>query len=64
MWVGPDRLPRRVRLTSTDPMAQDGQPGTIVTEVEFTDWGSDVLIDSPPPDQVHETGACLGLEPH
>ncbi|MEO3857020.1 hypothetical protein [Acrocarpospora sp. B8E8] len=64
LWVGPDRLPRRVRLTSTDPMAQDDQPETAVTEIDFTDWGSDVLIDSPPPDQVHETGTCLGPEPY
>ncbi|GAA0993209.1 hypothetical protein GCM10009555_083460 [Acrocarpospora macrocephala] len=64
LWVGPDRLPRRVRLTFTHPMAEDNQPKTAVAEVDFTDWGSDVLIDSPPPDQVHETGTCLDPEPY
>lgn len=63
LWVGPDRLPRRVHLTSTHPMAEDNQPKSAVFEVDFTDWGSDVLIDSPPPDQAHETGTCLNPEP-
>ncbi|NUS07556.1 MAG: hypothetical protein HOV97_33895 [Nonomuraea sp.] len=63
LWVGPDRLPRRVRLTSTSPTAEDDQPETTMIEVEFTDWGADVLIDPPPPAQVHETGTCLAAEP-
>lgn len=58
LWVGPDLLPRRVRLTSTYPMAGDNEPKITVTEVDFTDWGRDVLIDPPPPDQVHEIGTC------
>ncbi|WP_345559059.1 hypothetical protein [Nonomuraea rosea] len=64
LWVGPDRLPRRVHLTSTSPMAEDDQPKTTVIEVDFTGWGSDVLIDPPPSDQVHETGTCLDPEPY
>jgi hypothetical protein len=48
----------------TDPMAEDNQPKTTVTEIDFTDWGSDVLIDLPPSDQVHETGTCLDPEPY
>ncbi|MEV4179230.1 hypothetical protein [Nonomuraea sp. NPDC049709] len=64
LWVGPDRLPRRVHLTSTYPMAEDNQPKTTVTEVDFTDWGSDVLVEPPPSDQVHETGTCLDPEPY
>ncbi|MCA2184894.1 hypothetical protein [Nonomuraea cavernae] len=64
LWVGPDRLPRRAHLTSTYPMAEDRQPKTTVIEVDFTDWGSDVLIDPPPSDQVHETGTCLAPEPY
>lgn len=44
LWVGPDRLPRRVHLTSTYPMAEDKRLETAVIEVDFTDWGSDVLI--------------------
>ncbi|WP_440100506.1 hypothetical protein [Streptosporangium sp. H16] len=64
LWVGPDRLPRRVHLTSTYPMAENDQPESTVIEVDFTDWGSDVLVDPPPPDQAHETGTCLDPEPH
>lgn len=64
LWVGPDRLPRRVRLTSAYPVDEDDQPKTTVTEVDFTGWGNDVLIEPPPPDQVHETGTCLGSEPY
>jgi hypothetical protein len=64
LWVGPDLLPRRVHFTLTDPMAEDNQPKTTVTEIDFTDWGSDVLIDLPPSDQVHETGTCLDPEPY
>ncbi|MGP4104018.1 hypothetical protein [Nonomuraea sp. KM90] len=64
LWVGPDRLPRRVHLTSTYPMAEDNQPKTSVIEVDFTGWGSEVLIDPPPSDQVHETGTCLDPEPY
>ncbi|OUC94835.1 hypothetical protein [Streptosporangium minutum] len=64
LWVGPDRLPRRVHLTSTYPMAEDKQYKTAVIEVDFTGWGSDVLIDPPPSDQVHETGTCLAPEPY
>ncbi|MEU6717440.1 hypothetical protein ABZ897_38750 [Nonomuraea sp. NPDC046802] len=64
LWIGPDRLPRRVHLTVTYPMAEDNQPKTTVIEVDFTDWGSDVVIDPPPSVQVHEIGTCLGPEPY
>ncbi|MEV0151218.1 MULTISPECIES: hypothetical protein [unclassified Nonomuraea] len=63
LWVGPDRLPRRVRLTWAPAMAEDGEPKVTVAEVDFTDWGGDVLIGPPLPDQVHETGTCLDPEP-
>ncbi|MET8991022.1 hypothetical protein ABZW49_36705 [Nonomuraea wenchangensis] len=63
LWAGPDGLPRRVRLVTTDPEAVEGVPRTTVTEIDFTDWGSAVSIEPPPTDQVHETGNCLGPEP-
>ncbi|MGA5758747.1 hypothetical protein [Nonomuraea bangladeshensis] len=63
LWVGPDGLPRRVRLVTTDPEAAEGVPRTAVTEIDFTDWGSTVSIEPPPADQVHETGSCLNPEP-
>ncbi len=63
LWVGPDQLPRRVRLITTDPLAEEGIPRTAVTEIDFTDWGSDVSIGPPPKDQVHETRSCLDPEP-
>jgi hypothetical protein len=62
LWVGPDQLPRRVRLVTANPLAE-GVPRTAVAEVDFTDWGSDVSIGPPPKDQVHETGSCLNPEP-
>ncbi|MFC4015278.1 hypothetical protein ACFOY2_49260 [Nonomuraea purpurea] len=64
LWVGPDRLPRRVHLTETYPTAEDDQPKTAVIEVDFTDWGANVVIDPPPSVQVHEIGTCLGAEPY
>ncbi|WP_162641148.1 hypothetical protein [Streptosporangium sp. 'caverna'] len=63
LWVGPDRLPRRVRLITTDLLAEESGPRSAVTEIDFTDWGSDVSIGPPPKDQVHETGTCLDPEP-
>lgn len=63
LWVGPDQLPRRVRLIMANPLAEEGVPRTAVTEIDFTDWGSDVSIGPPPKDQVHETGSCLDPEP-
>lgn len=62
LWVGPDQLPRRVRLITTDLLAEDA-PRSAVTEVDFTDWGGDVSIEPPPKDQVHEAGSCLDPEP-
>ncbi|WP_344922097.1 hypothetical protein [Streptosporangium oxazolinicum] len=63
LWVGPDRLPRRVHLTLSYPTTGDEQLKTAVVEVDFTGWGSDVLIAPPPSDQVHEAGICLAPEP-
>lgn len=63
LWVGPDQLPRRIWLTTTNPLAEEGEPRTAVTEVDFTDWESDVSIGPPPKDEVHETGSCLNPEP-
>ncbi|MEU6726948.1 hypothetical protein ABZ917_24875 [Nonomuraea wenchangensis] len=63
LWVGPDGLPRRVRLVTTDPEAPEGVPRTTVTEIDFTGWGSTVSVEPPPTDQVHETGSCLDPEP-
>ncbi|WP_179281881.1 hypothetical protein [Streptosporangium subroseum] len=63
LWVGPDQLPRRVRLIMTDLLAEKDVPRSAVTEIDFTDWGSDVSIGPPPKDQVHETGSCLDPEP-
>jgi hypothetical protein len=63
LWVGPDQLPRRVRLITVNPLAEKGVPRTAVTEIDFTGWGSDVSIGPPPKDQVHETGSCLDPEP-
>lgn len=63
LWVGPDGLPRRVRLTTANPQAEEGIPRTNVTEIDFTSWGSDVSIEPPPKDQVRETDSCLNPEP-
>lgn len=63
LWVGPDQLPRRVRLITADPLAEEGVPRTAEAEIDFTGWGSDVSIAPPPKDQVHETGSCLDPEP-
>jgi hypothetical protein len=63
LWVEPDRLPRRVRLITTDLLAEEGAPRSAVTEVDFTDWGGDVSIGPPPKDQIHEAGSCLDPEP-
>ncbi|NUW38855.1 hypothetical protein [Nonomuraea rhodomycinica] len=63
LWVGPDRLPRRLHLTEAYPMAEAGLPRSTVIEVDFTGWGTDVLVDPPPADQVHESGSCLDPQP-
>ncbi|MFI7422971.1 hypothetical protein [Nonomuraea sp. NPDC049684] len=63
LWVGPDRLPRRVRLVRGNPLAAEGVPRSVVTEIDFTDWGSDVSVEPPPKDQVHESESCLAPEP-
>ncbi|GAA1662567.1 hypothetical protein GCM10009733_070220 [Nonomuraea maheshkhaliensis] len=63
LWVGPDGLPRRLRLEAAMPAAEEGMPRTSVTEIDFTGWGSDVAIEPPPGEQVHETGSCLAPEP-
>ncbi|MFI6316812.1 hypothetical protein ACIBG8_04800 [Nonomuraea sp. NPDC050556] len=60
LWVGPDQLPRRARLTTVNPEPEDGMPGTITTEIDFTGWGSDVSIKPPPKKQVQEAGGCPG----
>ncbi|MEV3987081.1 hypothetical protein [Nonomuraea sp. NPDC049758] len=64
LWVGPDRLPRRVRLVAANPSAEEGVPRSSVTEIDFTDWGNDVSVEPPPKDQVHESGSCLAPEPY
>ncbi|MEU8326437.1 hypothetical protein AB0C33_49425 [Nonomuraea sp. NPDC048881] len=64
LWVGPDRLPRRVRLVAANPSAEEGVPRSNVTEIDFTDWGNDVPVEPPPQDQVHESGSCLAPEPY
>ncbi|MGW4412566.1 hypothetical protein ACWEJ6_51845 [Nonomuraea sp. NPDC004702] len=64
LWVEPDRLPRRVRLVTADPSAEEGVPRSSVTEIDFTDWGNDVSVEPPPQDQVHESGSCLAPEPY
>ncbi|MEU8356996.1 hypothetical protein AB0C27_13370 [Nonomuraea sp. NPDC048882] len=63
LWVGPDGLPRRLRLEAAMPAAGKGMPKTSVTEIDFTGWGSDIAIVPPPGEQVHETGSCLAAEP-
>ncbi|MER6577412.1 hypothetical protein [Nonomuraea sp. NPDC001023] len=64
LWVGPDGLPRRVRLVAPNPLAEEGVPRNSVTEIDFTDWGNDVSVEPPPKDQVHESGSCLAPEPY
>ncbi|MEV5890242.1 hypothetical protein [Nonomuraea fuscirosea] len=63
LWVGPDGLPRRLRLEEARPATEEGMPKTSVTEIDFTGWGSDVTVVPPPGEQVHETGSCLAPEP-
>ncbi|MEU1728557.1 hypothetical protein [Nonomuraea sp. NPDC005692] len=63
LWVGPDRLPRRVRLVTATPSPEEGVPRSAVTEIDFTDWGNDVSVEPPPKDRVHESGSCLDPEP-
>ncbi|NUR86326.1 MAG: hypothetical protein HOY71_19765 [Nonomuraea sp.] len=63
LWVGPDGLPRRFRLVAPNPTAEQGMVRSAVAEIDFTDWGSEVSVEPPPQDQVHETASCLAPEP-
>ncbi|NRQ33327.1 hypothetical protein HII36_15940 [Nonomuraea sp. NN258] len=54
LWVGPDQLPRRIRITTPIPPSfESDKPTTAVTEVSFSGWGAAVTISPPPGDQVH-----------
>ncbi|TKK84098.1 hypothetical protein FDA94_30760 [Herbidospora galbida] len=59
LWVGPDLLPRRAHVTFT----QDGEPTAGRAEIDLTAWGTEVTVEPPPSDQVHETTSCQDPEP-
>ncbi|GII75584.1 hypothetical protein Sru01_05660 [Sphaerisporangium rufum] len=48
LWLGADRLPRRVQSTFTLPTRHKSPALSISTDVTFTGWGGKVTVTAPP----------------